>query len=118
MFFKGTPTVWFDTVVEPHLYRWNNFRSPLEINFGSFGAHWERRMVNKFENYTGDSNNGDFGRKEGASPSNVLDREAEDDDDDGNDDDSGSDDSDSDHDEDPEEESDRDKTQEKGVIHE
>ena len=115
MFFMGTPAVWFETVAEPYLYRWNNFRSSLEINFGSFGAYWERRMVNKFGNYTSDSNNGGFGCEEGTSPSNVPDREVgDDDDDDGNDDDSGSDDSDSDDDEDPEEdlekESDRDKT--------
>ena len=30
MFLRGEPAVWFERVVQPHLYRWNKFRSSLE----------------------------------------------------------------------------------------
>ena len=110
MFLKGKPATWFERAVQPYLYRWNKFRSSLEINFGSFGSDWERRMIKQFRNCTDDSSYGGFGRDEGMSPSNVSCRDVGDD----------SDDSDVEEDpkEDPKKESDGDKTQEKGVVHE
>ena len=119
MFLKGEPAAWFEVATEPHLYRWNKFRSSLERNFGSTGAPWEKRMVKEFGNCTDYSSDGDFGRDEDAGPSNVPDREARDDDTYDYDYDSG--DSDGDYEEDseegPEEESDGDKTRENVVVH-
>ena len=102
MFLRGEPVAWFKPAVQPHLYRWNKFRSFLKRNFGSFGAHWERRMIKEFENCTDNSSDGGFGRDKDVGPSNVPGRDARD---------YGSNDSDDGDDEkDPEEESDRDKT--------
>ena len=50
MFWRGEPTVWFEHAAQPHMYRWNKFRSYLERNFRSLGANWESRMVKEFEN--------------------------------------------------------------------
>ena len=58
MFLRGGPAVWFETIAKPQLYKWNNFRSALERTFGGFGALWESRMENKFENCTNDSSDG------------------------------------------------------------
>ena len=33
-FLRGEPAVWFEHVVQPHMYRWNKFRSSLKRNFG------------------------------------------------------------------------------------
>ena len=52
MFLRGEPAAWFEHAVQPYLYRWNKFRSLLEINFGSFSTDWERRMIKEFGNYT------------------------------------------------------------------
>ena len=70
-------------------------------------------MVKEFRNSTDDSSDGDFGRYEGASPSNALGKDVGDDNDD-------SDDSDDEEDpkEDLEEESDGTETQEEGVVRE
>ena len=61
MFLRGEPATQFERVVQPHIYRWNKFRSLLERNFGSFGADWERRMVKEFENSTNDASDDSFG---------------------------------------------------------
>ena len=71
MFLRGGPAVWFETIVEPQLYRWNKFRYALERTFGDLGAPWESRIVNEFGNSTDDSSDGGFGRKEEACPANV-----------------------------------------------
>ena len=68
-------------------------------------------MIKEFGNYTDDSNDGGFGRDEGAGPSNVQGRDARDDDSDDGDDEE-------DPEEDPQEKSDGDKTKEKGAVHE
>ena len=61
MFLREEPATWFERVVQPHIYRWNKFRSSLERNFGSFGADWDRRMIKEFGNSTNDSSEGGFG---------------------------------------------------------
>ena len=72
--------MWFETARSPHLYRWNKFRSCIDRNFKSLGVDWEQTMVKEFENSTDDSSEGGFGCDEGASPSNVLVRNARNDD--------------------------------------
>ena len=67
--------MWFERAAQPHLYRWNKFRSSLERNFGSLGADWERRMVKDFGNSTDDSSKGGLGRCENAGPSTAPDRD-------------------------------------------
>ena len=81
-------------VAQLHMYRWNKSKSLLERNFRSFGADWDRRMVNRFWNSTYNSSEGGLGRYESASPSNALGRDAEGDGSDSNDEE--------DHEEDPE----------------
>ena len=76
MFLRGELTVWIDHVAQPRMYRWNEFRSSLERNFGSFGADWESRMVKEFGNITDDSSEGDLGRCKSACPSNAPSRDA------------------------------------------
>ena len=60
------------------MYRWNKFRSSLEINFRSLGADWERMMVKEFGNSTDDSSEGGLGRCEDAGPSSAQGRDARD----------------------------------------
>ena len=112
MFLIGEPAAWFERAVQPHIYKWNKFKSSLEKNFRSFGADWERRMIKEFKNSTEDSSEDGFGWYEGTCPSNTPDR------DDGDDIDDSSDDGDDEDDpnEDLEEESDETETQEKGVV--
>ena len=86
MFLRGEPTAWFEHRVQSCLYRWNNLRSSLKRNFGSFGADWEKRMVKEFGNSTDDSSEGGFSQYEGAGPSNALDRDVRGDSSDGGDD--------------------------------
>ena len=110
MFSRGEPATWFERAVQPFLYRWNNFRSSLERNFGSFGVDWERKMVKEFENSTDDSSDGGFGRYEGAGPSNAPGRDVGDDNDDSDDEE--------DPEEDTKEELDWTETQKEGVVRE
>ena len=107
-FLRGAPVIWFEVARSPHLYRWNKFRSFLERNFRSLVADWEWRMVKEFGNSTDDSNEGGFGRDEGASPSNVPVRNARNDE--SSDSGDNNDDCEEEPEEDPEEESDGDKT--------
>ena len=76
MFLKGELAVWFKRIAQPHMYRWNKFRSSLERNFGSLRADWEREMVKEFGNSTDDSSESGLGRCESASPSNAPSRDA------------------------------------------
>ena len=105
MFLRGEPASWFECAVQPHLYRWNKFRSSLERNFGSFGADWERRMVNEFGNSTDDDNDSGFGLYEDTGPFSTPDRDAGDDSS-----------NDGDDEEDPNEKSDGTETPEKGAV--
>ena len=113
MFFRGEPAAWFERAVQPHLYRWNKFRSSLKKNFGSFGADWERRMIKELGNSTGDSSDGGFSHYEGAGPSNAPGSDVGDD---SNDSDDG--DGKEDPKKDPEEELVGFETQGKGIVHE
>ena len=76
MFLRGEPTVWIERVAQPPMYRWNEFRSSLERNFGSFGVDWKSRMVKEFGNSTHDSSEGGLGWCESTGPSNTLGRDA------------------------------------------
>ena len=71
LFLRGEPAAWFEHVAQPQMYRWNKFRSSLEMNFRSFGTDWESRMVKEFGNSTEDSSKGGLGRCEGAGPSST-----------------------------------------------
>ena len=111
MFLRGELVALFEHAFQPHIYKWNKFRSSLERNFGSFGSDWERRMVKEFGNCTDDSSEGGFGRYEGAGPLNAPEKDAGVDSNDDSDDEE-------DPEEDPEEEKDATETQEKGVVRE
>ena len=76
IFLRGEPATWFQGAAQPHIYRWNKFRSSLERYFGSFGADWERRMIKEFGNCSDDSSDGGFGRDEGIGPFNIPGRDA------------------------------------------
>ena len=78
LFLRGGPTAWFECVAQPRMYRWNKFRSSLEMNFRRFSANWESRMVKEFGNSTEDSSEGGLGRCEGAGPSSALGRDTRD----------------------------------------
>ena len=80
------------------VYRWNKFRWGLESKLLGYVSPWERWMINKFGNCINDSNNGRFGRKEGANQTKSSDCYASNDD--GSDD---NDDRNGDSEEDPEE---------------
>ena len=61
------------------MYRWKNFISSIERNFGSFDTNWERQMVKEFGNSTDDSSEGGLGLCENVGPSNALGRDTRDD---------------------------------------
>ena len=71
MFLRGEPAVLIEQVAQLSMYRWNKFRSLLGKIFRSFGADWDRRMVNEFGNSTYDSSEEGIGLCESADPSNA-----------------------------------------------